>query len=91
LLPEGFIDFVSSPAPGWQYPQYGGFFWLNIDTFPIKEKAYYMAGAGGQYTIIIPEKNLVVVRMGHFNGSSTGTQALRKSLATLVNAITTTP
>ncbi|MDL5045099.1 serine hydrolase [Oscillatoria amoena NRMC-F 0135] len=87
LLPEGFIDFVSSPAPGWEHPQYGGFFWLNIATFPIKEKAYYMAGAGGQYTIIIPEKNLVVVRMGHFNGSSAGTLALRQSLATLVNSI----
>jgi CubicO group peptidase (beta-lactamase class C family) len=87
LLPEGFIGFVSSPAPGWEKPEYGGFFWLNIDTFPIKEKAYYMAGAGGQYTIIIPEKNLVVVRMGHFNGSSAGTRALGRSLATLMNAI----
>ncbi|MFN3840642.1 MAG: serine hydrolase domain-containing protein [Cyclobacteriaceae bacterium] len=91
LLPEGFVDFVSSPAPGWEPPRYGGFFWINIDTFPIKEKAYYAAGAGGQYTIIIPEKNLVVVRMGHFNGSAAGTRALGKSLATLVNAIAPTP
>lgn len=87
LLPEGFIDFVSSPAPGWEKPEYGGFFWLNIDAFPVKEKTYYMAGAGGQYTVIIPEKNLVVVRMGHFNGSSEGTRALGKSLATLINAL----
>jgi CubicO group peptidase (beta-lactamase class C family) len=91
LLPEGFINFVSSPAPGWEKPEYGGFFWLNIDTFPIREKAYYMAGAGGQYTIVIPEKNLVVVRMGHFNGSSAGTRALGRSLATLMNAITPAP
>ncbi len=91
LLPEGFINFVSSPAPGWENPVYGGFFWLNIDTFPIREKAYYMAGAGGQYTLIIPEKNLVVVRMGHFNGSSAGTRALGRSLATMMNAIPTAP
>ncbi|QOI98700.1 MAG: serine hydrolase [Flammeovirgaceae bacterium] len=87
LLPEGFIDFVSSPAPGWEKPEYGGFFWINIDTFPIKEKAYYAAGAGGQYTVIIPDKNLVVVRMGHFNGSAIGTRALGQALASLVNNI----
>ena len=29
LLPEGFVDFVSSPAPAWDRQQYGGFFWLN--------------------------------------------------------------
>jgi CubicO group peptidase (beta-lactamase class C family) len=87
LLPEGFVDFISSPAPGWDPPRYGGFFWINTDTFPIKEKAYYAAGAGGQYTVIIPEKNLVVVRMGHFNGSSEGTRALGRALATIVNNI----
>lgn len=87
LLPEGFVDFLSSPAPGWDPPRYGGFFWINIDAFPIKEKAYYAAGAGGQYTIIIPEKKLVVVRMGHFNGSAVGTRALGRSLATIVNNI----
>jgi len=87
LLPEGFVDFISSPAPGWERPEYGGFFWINMDTFPIKEKSYYAAGAGGQYTIIIPEKNLVVVRLGHFNGSAAGTRALGRTLATLVNAV----
>lgn len=87
LLPEGFVDFISSPAPSWDPPRYGGFFWINTDTFPIKEKAYYAAGAGGQYTIIIPEKNLVVVRMGHFNGSSEGTRSLGRALATIVNNI----
>ncbi len=87
LLPEGYVEFLSTPAPGWEKPEYGGMFWINVDTFPIKEKAYYAAGAGGQYTIIIPGKKLVVVRMGHFNGSSAGTSALGKALATLMNTI----
>lgn len=87
LLPAGYVEFLSTPAPGWEKPEYGGMFWINVDTFPIKEKAYYAAGAGGQYTIIIPEKKLVVVRMGHFNGSTAGTRALGKSLATLMNTI----
>lgn len=87
LLPEGYVDFLSTPAPGWEKPEYGGMFWINLDTFPIKEKAYYAAGAGGQYTIIIPSKKLVVVRMGHFNGSQAGTKALGKALLTLMNTI----
>lgn len=88
LLPEGFSEFVSTPAPGWENAEYGGLFWLNgSKTFPIAEKHYYMAGAGGQYTIIIPDKELVVVRMGHFNGSSAGTKSLGKALTTLMNGI----
>ena len=29
LLPEGWATFVSTPAPAWKRPEYGGFFWLN--------------------------------------------------------------
>ncbi len=82
LLPEGFIGFVSTPAPGWEQPEYGGLFWLNqVGTFPIPPNSYHAAGAGGQYTIIIPDYNMVVVRMGHMKGSDEGTQALKNALA----------
>lgn len=88
LLPEGYNDFVKSPAPGWKDKAYGGFFWLNgSGAFPITQQHYYMAGAGGQYTIIIPEKDLVVVRMGHYNGSAAGTKALGEALQTLMRSI----
>ena len=29
ILPEGWSTFVSTPAPAWRRPEYGGFFWLN--------------------------------------------------------------
>jgi CubicO group peptidase (beta-lactamase class C family) len=91
LLPEGFVDFVSTLAPAWVAdgrPIYGGFFWINgTERFPIPKDAYYMAGAGGQYTIIIPSHDLVVVRMGHYKGSSVGFKALNKSLALLMQII----
>jgi CubicO group peptidase (beta-lactamase class C family) len=58
ILPEGYVKFVSTPAPAWvtdQRPVYGGFFWINGEgSFPVPRDAYYMAGAGGQFTIIIP-------------------------------------
>ncbi len=91
LLPHGFVDFVSTLAPAWVAdgrPIYGGFFWINgNDRFPIPQEAYYMAGAGGQYTIIVPSHDLVVVRMGHYKGSGDGLEALRKSLALLMQTI----
>jgi len=66
----------------------GGFFWINgTERFPIPKDAYYMAGAGGQYTIIIPSHGLVVVRMGHYKGSDVGFESLCKSLALLMQTI----
>ncbi len=91
ILPEGFVKFVSTLAPAWKEdgrPVYGGFFWLNgNETFPIPKEAYYMAGAGGQYTIIIPSHDLVVVRLGHYKGSEVGAKALNKALAILMEAV----
>jgi CubicO group peptidase (beta-lactamase class C family) len=91
ILPEGFVKFVSTPAPAWvadQRPIYGGFFWINGDgKLPIPKDAYYMSGAGGQSTIIIPSHDLVIVRLGHYKGDNAGSQDLNKSLALLMEAV----
>ncbi len=91
ILPEGFVDFVSTVAPAWKAdgrPIYGGFFWINgTESFPIPKKAYYMAGAGGQYTIIIPSHNLVVVKMSHYKGGERGRAALNNALKILMEAL----
>jgi CubicO group peptidase (beta-lactamase class C family) len=91
LLPEGYAKFVSTLAPGWEAdkrPTYGGLFWINGDaTFPVPREAYYMAGAGGQHTLMVPSHDLVVVRMGHFKGDRPGGASLRKSLALLMEAL----
>lgn len=90
ILPEGFVKFVSTLAPAWEAdgrPIYGGFFWLNGNgEFPVPKEAYYMAGAGGQTTMIIPSHDLVVVRLGHFKGSGPGDRAFKKALALLMEA-----
>ena len=56
-------------------------------TFPVPKEAYYMAGAGGQTTLIIPSHDLVVVRLGHYKGAAAGGTSLRKSLALLTEAV----
>ncbi|HWQ37805.1 MAG TPA: serine hydrolase [Burkholderiales bacterium] len=88
LLPEGWSDFVRTPAPAWSTPVYGAFFWLNrTGRWPVPEDAYFMAGAGGQYSIIVPTHDLVVVRLGHYRGAAQGEQALARALALLMQAV----
>jgi CubicO group peptidase (beta-lactamase class C family) len=91
LLPEGFTDFVSSLAPAWvadNNPIYGGFFWINGNgEWPIPKSAYFMAGAGGQYTFIIPTHDLVVVRLGHYRGNEVGDRDLQEALRHLMQAV----
>lgn len=91
ILPEGFVDFVSTLAEPWVKdgrPIYGGFFWINGNgARPIPKEAYMMLGAGGQSTTIIPSHNLVVVRLGHYKGSKAGGEALDKAYTLLMEAV----
>jgi CubicO group peptidase (beta-lactamase class C family) len=91
ILPRGFVEFVSTLAPAWVAdgrPIYGGFFWINGDgALPVPKNAYYMAGAGGQFTMIIPSHDLVVVRLGHFKGDEIGSKDFGKALALLIDAV----
>ena len=99
VLPEGYAEFVSTPAPSWVAdgrPIYGGFFWVNNPPrggerrYPaLPESAFSMEGAGGQSTIIVPSHEMVVVRLGLYEGSFGGYayEALKNALALLVEAI----
>jgi CubicO group peptidase (beta-lactamase class C family) len=91
ILPPGWAKFVGTVAPAWEAdgrPVYGAFFWINGEgSYPIPREAYYMAGAGGQYTFIIPSHDLVVVRLGHYKGADAGEKALSRALALLMEAV----
>jgi CubicO group peptidase (beta-lactamase class C family) len=91
ILPQGWTKFVSTLAPAWKAdkrPIYGAFFWINGDsTMPVPRAAYYMSGAGGQTTLIIPSHDLVVVRLGHYRGASAGNSSFNKALALLMEAV----
>jgi CubicO group peptidase (beta-lactamase class C family) len=88
LLPEGFTKFVSTPAPAWRRPEYGGQFWINgIGQWNLPRDAYFMSGAGGQHTFIVPSHDLVIVRMGHQRGAPVGGKLLNQSLSAIVAAV----
>ena len=91
LLPEGYAKFVSTPAPAWiadGRPIYGAFFWLAADgIFAMPDDAYFMAGAGGQYTIIIPSRQLVITRIGRYSGSRQADAALNRAIGQILQAL----
>ena len=66
ILPEGWTKFISAPAPADKSLSYGGLFSLNrggrLNRIP--KDAYWSAGFMGQITMIIPSRNVVVVRLG---------------------------
>lgn len=75
LLPEGWSRYVATPA-GAADGVYGAQFWLNLkgadgreQYMPgVPEDAYLMAGHEGQYVLVIPDKNMVIVRTGMTRG-----------------------
>ena len=70
LLPEGWSKYVSTLAPAQPAsyfkggPGYGAQFWVHNGREGLPDFAYTPDGAGGQYAMIVPAANLVVVRRG---------------------------
>jgi CubicO group peptidase (beta-lactamase class C family) len=67
LISEEWIDFVRTPAPATvgRGGQYGGQWWLvpeNRDDVP--KDAYSTSGNRGQYVVVVPTHDLVIVRRG---------------------------
>ena len=88
LLPEGWVKFVSTPAPAWADSSYGGMVWVNgRGQWPLPRDAFAFRGAGGQEVYVVPSRQLVVVRMGHFPGSRVGSADLQRALRVLMDAI----
>jgi CubicO group peptidase (beta-lactamase class C family) len=72
ILPEGWVDFVSTPTPTDPNRAYGGLFWVNAGgALPdVPRDAYWAAGFMGQNTVVIPSLNMVIVRLGPSPGDS---------------------
>lgn len=72
ILPEGWAAFVSTPTPSDPDRSYGGLWWVNDGgRFPdLPRDAYTAAGFMGQNTVVIPSRDMVVVRLGPSPGGS---------------------
>lgn len=67
LLSTDWMRFVTTPQPSSQRGEYGLGFWLNTAgvAFPdAPERLFYAGGNSGQFVAVLPEQDLVVVRLG---------------------------
>jgi len=76
ILPEGWVDYVSTPTPTAPIGEYGAQWWTNGGRpedpsdrrFPSAPRDTYQAsGFQGQAVIVIPSRDLVIVRLGMSN------------------------
>ncbi len=69
ILPEGWVEYSSSPAPAAPNGIYGAQFWRNgFNSFrypDLPDDAYLANGYEGQRIMIVPSEDLVVVRLGY--------------------------
>ncbi len=91
ILPAGWADYVSTPAAAQprsasldNRPSYGAQFWIYGGDEGLPLDAYSPGGALGQYAMIIPSKNVVVVRRGLDRGRGFN---IAKFSADIVNAL----
>lgn len=76
ILPETWADYVTAPAPdqprdrraGENRPGYGAQFWLYGERHGLPAGTYAARGNRGQFLVIIPERNVLVVRRGFDDG-----------------------
>jgi CubicO group peptidase (beta-lactamase class C family) len=93
VLPLGWRDYVVKPASA-SDGIYGAQFWLNHPGKDGRERyvpglpdgAYLMAGHEGQFVVIIPNKDLVIVRTGMTRGAEPMT-VVAPTLAAIYDAV----
>jgi CubicO group peptidase (beta-lactamase class C family) len=95
LLPEGWVKYSTTPTPAAAKADYGAHFWLNgqaqgsdkPSVWPeLPNDIYFMSGYQGQYVVIVPGDNLVIVRLGYsYPGTDKGMQALISGVIQAIN------
>lgn len=77
LLPEGWVTRVTTPTPTAPRGNYGGHWWLNAGPpgdpaarmFPsIPDDAFSAQGYAGQYLVVVPSRDAVILRLGVDSG-----------------------
>jgi CubicO group peptidase (beta-lactamase class C family) len=82
ILPEGWVRYGVSPTPGAPNREYGAHWWLNaggrFEGVPPDE--FRASGFEGQYVMVIPSRNTVIVRLGQTPGGGFDSVAFEKAI-----------
>lgn len=79
LIPNWWDDYVTTPTPG-SGDSYGSGVWLDADR--LTAGTFHAQGFQGQYGFVIPEHDLVIIRMGVTNWGSSGSFDLATGVVT---------
>ena len=92
LLPEGWMDYATTVVPAEGEPEpYGAQWWVNdpgdgtpprLPRMPVD--AFWASGHDGQYVVVVPSADLVVVRTGFTPGSTIDTVGIDQLVDALV-------
>ena len=99
ILPEGWVRYVTTPAPAAPDGVYGAHWWLNAGDpkdpthrqWPsLPTDAYAAEGHSGQYVVVVPSAELVVVRLG-LSEPDDGRDGTEELVADVIRALGTEP
>jgi CubicO group peptidase (beta-lactamase class C family) len=95
LLPREWVEYIVAPSPA--DPEYGGSIWRQPSPrihpelrARLPSDLVYFAGHLGQFTVVVPSRNLVVVRMGVDLGAYFGRGGILHDVLSLVAALLAT-
>jgi CubicO group peptidase (beta-lactamase class C family) len=97
VLPEGWADFARTPGPDVNADVYGAHWWLtppngtgrpmrSLIVEPSLRDAFSAQGHEGQIIVVVPSKDLVLVRLGRFDGGDEAWDALGDWAGRLIGA-----
>jgi CubicO group peptidase (beta-lactamase class C family) len=97
VLPEGWVDFARTPGPDRNTDIYGAQWWLTPPAGPGRPDrslitdngmadAFSAQGHEGQIIVVVPSKDLVMVRLGLFHGGAEAWDALGDWSTRLIGA-----
>ncbi len=96
ILPEGWVRYSTTPTPD---SGYGAGFWLNRVNTPVPKwkfpwglpgvpsDAFMGRGYLGQWIVVVPSENLVVVRMGFSHGGAGEMSSVAKLVRETIDAL----
>ncbi len=96
ILPKGWVQFSTAPTLGGGY---GAGFWLNNTHAPVPTwgfpwglpgvpaDAFFGRGYMGQWVVVVPSENLVVVRMGFSHGDAGEMHSVAELVRDVVRAL----
>jgi CubicO group peptidase (beta-lactamase class C family) len=91
ILPAGWVEFTRTVAPAENNGTYGAHFWVSAEPSPDQFKilrpgieSFQMSGNAGQFVLIVPDRDLVLVRLGEMHASTW--PQLNEGLGALIEA-----